>query len=905
MKNTILFLLFMIFPVLLFSQNEQIKINKSQQVIKITPGSLGIKPIEQINVSSEQQKALPINNRLQENESIKMMNSKVSVNPTQGNLSNIDLTLYTGTGAVNSFSPKTVKQGGTFIDTCSVVNWGSDASGNFLIYIVLSSDTIYTAASDYKVGEISASSINGGFYRNHYINCTIPSTVPAGSYYLYMVIDPTNLVTESLETNNLWYFNNSKMIVQSTTNDVNIAFYYGTGSVNYYDPHTLTPGGSFTAYLAVQNTGTSSSGDFKVSVGISTDQIYHFTDPEVGYITVSSINGGYYRNLTINCTVPTTQAAGSYYIVIYLDDSYAITETDESDNSNYYSDLATVESDYDPPIITHTAVTSATYNTPITVYASASDISGVSSLYLLYGKSSETTWDVNNKVYFQNGQATIPGSYVTGEGIDYAIWAIDNVGNKGYWFNINDDYLNYISVPVTVPIDKIAGYNTKGGSEYTSYELFSTPYNFGSITATDLLKSSGSYKKNWRVMNLIGSTNFVDGETTTVESGKSIFLITDKSYTIKAPSTGTTARMSNYYGVGKTLSAGWNLLGNPFSFQIPVIYMYLFNETSWTYSNPDAWSYKGTQGWVKADYLYPWQGLAVYTATSLPLKFRIGWTPSVGQATGEARAMTSEYLPNQVFNKSESKLKNSGANWYAQVSVKGEKMWDQENYFGMQECALAAKDNFDKVEPPILEDGIAAYFPHLDWKESPNLYHCDIQPVNTDGASWNFVIQSQSNENINLEFKGMENIPTEFSKYLFDLDHKTSYNLNNTSNIRITGGTGKRNLLIAVGNSNYISGKSDNIKLIPDNYVLNQNYPNPFNPSTVISFTLPNRSNVNLTLLDINGRTVKTLINEERNEGFYEIAFNAADLSSGVYYYRLQATGVKSFTDMKKMLLVK
>ncbi len=89
---------------------------------------------------------------------------------------------------------------------------------------------------------------------------------------------------------------------------------------------------------------------------------------------------------------------------------------------------------------------------------------------------------------------------------------------------------------------------------------------------------------------------------------------------------------------------------------------------------------------------------------------------------------------------------------------------------------------------------------------------------------------------------------------------------------------------------------------IPNYYSLSQNYPNPFNPSTSIKFTMPKGDNVKLVVFDILGREVKTLVNEFRNSGVYEVNFDASVLSSGVYFYRLEAG---DFSATKKMLLVK
>lgn len=86
-------------------------------------------------------------------------------------------------------------------------------------------------------------------------------------------------------------------------------------------------------------------------------------------------------------------------------------------------------------------------------------------------------------------------------------------------------------------------------------------------------------------------------------------------------------------------------------------------------------------------------------------------------------------------------------------------------------------------------------------------------------------------------------------------------------------------------------------------YGLNQNYPNPFNPVTKISFSVKGeRSKVKLTVFDITGRTVSELIDQELTEGNYEYTFDGNNLSSGLYFYELQAG---DFREIKKMILSK
>ncbi len=108
----------------------------------------------------------------------------------------------------------------------------------------------------------------------------------------------------------------------------------------------------------------------------------------------------------------------------------------------------------------------------------------------------------------------------------------------------------------------------------------------------------------------------------------------------------------------------------------------------------------------------------------------------------------------------------------------------------------------------------------------------------------------------------------------------------------------------------YEAGGADSIVLsadeqnleMPNQYALEQNYPNPFNPVTTINYQIPVEGIVTLKIYDVLGREVKTLIDEEKSAGNYSIEFNASDLASGVYIYRLNSGNFKS---TKKLLLMK
>jgi uncharacterized delta-60 repeat protein len=102
--------------------------------------------------------------------------------------------------------------------------------------------------------------------------------------------------------------------------------------------------------------------------------------------------------------------------------------------------------------------------------------------------------------------------------------------------------------------------------------------------------------------------------------------------------------------------------------------------------------------------------------------------------------------------------------------------------------------------------------------------------------------------------------------------------------------------------ANTVDVKDEGSLLTPNQFNLAQNYPNPFNPTTTIQYSIPQRSNVTLKVYDILGNEVATLVNEERARGVYSVNFDASQLASGIYFYRIQAG---SFIETKKMILIK
>lgn len=135
-------------------------------------------------------------------------------------------------------------------------------------------------------------------------------------------------------------------------------------------------------------------------------------------------------------------------------------------------------------------------------------------------------------------------------------------------------------------------------------------------------------------------------------------------------------------------------------------------------------------------------------------------------------------------------------------------------------------------------------------------------------------------------------------------DYAVDCALDNTGNLYATGFVN-----LNLGNSDIYTVKYQSSvgiinvsEIIPDKYSLSQNYPNPFNPSTVIRFEVPGYSDVVIKVYDINGREVKTPVNERMGAGTYEVNFEGTGLTSGVYFYKMTAG---NFYETKRMILMK
>ncbi|MBE0571214.1 MAG: T9SS type A sorting domain-containing protein [Ignavibacteriaceae bacterium] len=134
------------------------------------------------------------------------------------------------------------------------------------------------------------------------------------------------------------------------------------------------------------------------------------------------------------------------------------------------------------------------------------------------------------------------------------------------------------------------------------------------------------------------------------------------------------------------------------------------------------------------------------------------------------------------------------------------------------------------------------------------------------------------------------------------LQSQTGQDLNSIHSVDGANAWAVGNLGVIVTNYSPPTNVENENSVAPNTLVLEQNYPNPFNPLTKIKFSVPERSNTIIKVYNTVGSEVATLLNEVKQPGTYEVDFNAADLSSGAYFYSMETD---NFREVKKMILIK
>lgn len=480
----------------------------------------------------------------------------------------------------------------------------------------------------------------------------------------------------------------------------------------------------------------------------------------------------------------------------------------------------------------------------------------------------------------------------------------NKIGERGavYYIKISNG-IDEVSLPVSfVSVEFPAGVtkatDQPAGTNQTNYRMISVPMSGISGSVDSVLKNFGSYDKNkWRLFRYqVG--NYVEHTSSSFQAfapGRGYWFITSNPQKIRS-GYGQVTSASSAYNID--LQNEWNQIGNPFNFAVA------WDSVTGKGSNVGAlFDYNGTD-YVQATTMQPWVGYFVKNTSLNPVT--IGIRPAEPGTPGSLPKYSENGTPNITSGE-----------WMLQLKSSAGDVKDEYNFIGMKNDASDEFDINDIEESPKQPgEFLKLRFNNMRWDSKPDYYGYDFRSADENGKVWDFELHTNvKEEKVAISIDQFESVPKNFDIVLIDADAKAAIDLRKTSEFSIQSGKNEitKNLRIVIGTKSFIEKNNFGISTVPLEFAVSQNYPNPFNPSTTIKFALPKSSFVNVTIFDILGKEIKTLVSELKGEGYHFIHWDATNdrnerVASGVYFYRINAQssdGAKIFNKTSKMLLMK
>jgi hypothetical protein len=620
--------------------------------------------------------------------------------------------------------------------------------------------------------------------------------------------------------------------------------------------------GGFTANWSTVTGATGCRLDVATDIGFSS-LVGTYNNLDVGNVTSYAVSG-----LTPNTPY--------YYRV------RAVGPGGTSGNSNTVT-VTTTETT--PPSVSVPSVSGGTAGQSVIVSAQITDNSGVASAALYYRKSGESGFTPTGMTGTGGSyQGTIPGGAVTSSGVDYYVKAVDLNGNVGRF-----PPTGWSSVQVLITGGGLVkGTPQGGGSLQTAYRLVSIPLqadqnDVGSVLGDDL----GEYTNTqWRLYELkADQTPGECSKSTPMPPGKGFWLITKESGKVIDTGPGKSVPTSPPYGI--SLHAGWNLVGNPYAFSIPVGKLTLANSEAVVLR-----SYEGAWNNTIMDsvtMMEPFVGYALHTGNATTLNVNADLSTGV--------------LPKATIPE---------IAWWVVIEGRCGDARDVDNVALVAEGASREKDGLDMREPPVIGEYVTVRFPHPEWEGHAGEYCVDARPdVDRGGEVWEFEVRTASPKPVELKFSSLERVPPQYQIWLVDEAVHERQDIRTKPAYEFAGpGEGKaRRFALIVGEATEVQKLMATKGLVPAAFELLPNFPNPFNPGTSIPFGLPAKSHVRLGVYTLLGQEVAVLVDRIMAEGYHTVEFDARDRASGIYFVRMSAEGVdgarQAFTTTRKIVLMK
>jgi hypothetical protein len=408
--------------------------------------------------------------------------------------------------------------------------------------------------------------------------------------------------------------------------------------------------------------------------------------------------------------------------------------------------------------------------------------------------------------------------------------------------------------------------------------------------------------------------------------GRAFWLIAKNSNRIDtAPVPGRSTPTDRPYRV--TLAPGWNQVGDPFLF--PVAWAAVSAEGpagTVTLEPPVAWSEaEGAYRDEDVATLLPFEGYWVWNPTTVPVDLVI---PPDAIGAGSMVEASASRATAAVHGKAKARSADAKAvplestAWQLQITAQCEGARDRRNFIGVAAAARPGPDAFDRAEPPVAPGpALSLYFLAADGVRRTGDFRPSIVDASdpaTRGHRWSFDVAWSGADGpapeVRLEVVGLDQVPPQLEVWLIDrtlermidVRQQGQYTFVDARQGFVSRPADARFELL-VGSAAFAEAVRNEIPDRPRSTRLLPSFPNPIASRAVIRFETARAGRVQLKLYDVAGRPVRTLVDDEREPGLYELAWagegdQAASLAPGVYWLRLVAP---DRTEMRKLVKIR
>lgn len=547
-------------------------------------------------------------------------------------------------------------------------------------------------------------------------------------------------------------------------------------------------------------------------------------------------------------------------------------EVEESSFSNQASatPFAPVNVQIDQPTVSDPVEALA----PIEVTVQATNVPSKEPMQLHYRRGGEeafTTASMNRDG--TTFTASIPGDPVTARGVEFFV---QTKNERGEAVRAPEDGIRSVRVEAGG-----LSFTQPGGTAQTAYRIVSFPTVLDDARLSELLEETlGPYDpEQWRLFSigengLSASGGYVEQSDTDarLEEGDGIWLISRSGGEIRAGS-GVSIRTDQPFQI--PLQSGWNLIGNPFAFEVPLSQLRVQNSAG---SLQDVFGYNGTfVPKTTGDVLEPYQGYLVRLSD------------------GQAGTLVIDPTHDDPSSTRKAQQGASTMAWHVDVAARVDRARDSHNTFGVASTATGEVGAEDGREPPPLGQYVSLAFQSGSGR--PLLWR-DVRAADGTLHTWTARVRTNVSGRVTLSADDVQTVPDDQEVWLVDPALDIAQNLREASRYRFpaSGEQTTRRIRFLVGPSTAVRQELGRKASLPQEVGLSPSVPHPVRTHATFRYRVPSSTRVTLTLFDLLGRQVATLVDGKRVEAgthahSCSARANGEALSSGTYLLRLNAGG--------------